>query len=46
MGVLIGEGEGGNEEEILAKKPPFSYIFSARGRKVWDLYNEYVRKLK
>lgn len=46
MGVLIGEGAGGNAEELLSKKPPFSYIFSARGRKARDLYDQYVKKLE
>lgn len=35
-----------NEEEFLIKKPPFSYIFSAKGRKVRDLYSRYVKELK
>ncbi len=46
MGVLVGEGKGGNTEELLGKKPPFSYRFSERGRKVRDLYDKYVKKLK
>lgn len=46
MGVLVGEGAGGNVKELLSKKPPFSYIFSARGRKVRDLYDQYVKKLE
>lgn len=35
-----------NEAMYLIKAPPFSYIFSAKGRKVRDLYNRYVGKLK
>lgn len=43
MGVKI---TGDNAEEVLAKKPPFSYIFTAKGRKVRDLYDKYVKALK
>ncbi len=35
-----------NSEEVLAKKPPFSYVFSAKGRKVRDLYDGYIKKLQ
>ena len=34
-----------NKEDFLVKKPPFSYIFSAKGRKVRDLYSRYVKEL-
>lgn len=43
MGVKITKD---NEEEFLIKKPPFSYIFSAKGRKVRDLYARYIKELK
>lgn len=46
MGVLVGEGKGGNAEEVLAKKPPFSYVLSAQGREVRRLYDQYVKKLE
>ena len=43
MGVNITKD---NEASYLVKAPPFSYRFSAKGRKVRDLYDRYVNKLK